>query len=162
MEKLVEELGETVHLSELQGPNVVFLDSVESPRALRVGARTGMRLPAYCTAAGKVMLADLSMEELHRRIPETRFEKLTPLTPTTRRKLEKDLEEVRSVGYAPNFGESESDVHAISAPIRDGRGRVRAALSVSLPPFRLKSDDVPGVAAAVVEASKRIGELLPV
>jgi DNA-binding IclR family transcriptional regulator len=162
MEKLVEQLQETVHLSELQGTNVVFLDSVESPRALRVGARTGMTLPAYCTASGKVMLADLSKEELHRRIPDTRFDAVTAHTVTTRRKLEKDLEDVRTVGYAPNFGESEPDVHAIAAPIRDSRGRVRASLSVSVPPSRLKPEDVPRFAAAVVEASARIGEQLPV
>jgi DNA-binding IclR family transcriptional regulator len=162
MEQLVEDLEETVHLSELQGQDVVFLDSVESPRALRVGARTGMTLPAYATAAGKVMLADLSKEDLHRRFPETRFKALTPRTPVTRRELERDLEDVRSVGYASNFGESESDVHAIAAPIRDSRGRVRAALSLSVPPSRLKPDDVPRFAAAVVDTAKRVGELLPV
>jgi IclR family acetate operon transcriptional repressor len=162
MERLVEQLEETVHLSELQGINVVFLDSVESPRALRVGARTGTILPAYCTASGKVMLADLSKEELHRRIPESRLEALTTHTVTTRRKLEQDLDGVRSVGYSTNFGESEPDVHAIAAPIRDSRGRVRAALSVSVPPSRLNAEDVPRVAAAVVETSVRIGEQLPV
>jgi IclR family acetate operon transcriptional repressor len=161
MEQLVGELGETVHLSERHGRDVVFLDAVESPKALRVGARTGMTLPAHCTAAGKVLLADLTREELRELYPDQRLPALTDRSVVTRKQLEQDIADVRTQGYAPNFGGSESDVHAIAAPIRDSRGNMRAALSVSVPPSRLKPADVPRFAAAVVDASGRIGEMLP-
>jgi DNA-binding IclR family transcriptional regulator len=52
LEQLRDELGETVHLVLLEGTHILFVDSVESIRAVRVGSRTGMQMAAHCTAAG--------------------------------------------------------------------------------------------------------------
>ncbi len=59
LEQLAAALGETVHLAVLEGDSVRYLDAVESPRALRVAARTGTTLAANCTASGKALLAEL-------------------------------------------------------------------------------------------------------
>src|SRR5947209_268170 len=59
LEQLAATLGETVHLAVLEGGSVRYLDAVESPRALRVAARTGTTLAANCTASGKALLAEL-------------------------------------------------------------------------------------------------------
>ena len=64
LEALRDELGETVHLVLLEGTHILFVDSVESNRAVRVGSRTGMTMPAHCTAAGKVILAGLPPDAL--------------------------------------------------------------------------------------------------
>src|SRR3954447_20018320 len=67
LEELSEQTQETVSLSLLEGRNVRFVDGVESPRSVRVGNRTGLVLPAHCTAAGKAILAALPEIELIRR-----------------------------------------------------------------------------------------------
>src|SRR4029079_13414807 len=64
MEALVREVGETAHLAILRGSDILFIESVESDKALRVANRAGMTLPAHATAAGKALLANLSPAEL--------------------------------------------------------------------------------------------------
>ena len=64
LEQLAASLGETVHLAVLEGDSVRYLDAVESPRALRVAARTGTTLAANCTASGKALLAELPDAEV--------------------------------------------------------------------------------------------------
>src|SRR3954464_5674798 len=59
LERLCDQVGETVHLVGLRGASVVFLDSVETSHGLRVGSRVGVEMPAHCTAGGKALLAQL-------------------------------------------------------------------------------------------------------
>ena len=73
LEQLVADVGETVHLVELQGDQVIFLDSVESPRILRISSRTGASLPAYATASGKALLASLDDVQLDEVIPREKL-----------------------------------------------------------------------------------------
>lgn len=154
IERLVAEIEETVHLVELQGAEIIFVDSVETQRSLRIGARTGQRLPAHVTAAGKVLLAALPPAELDRLLP-------ADLSGASRASLSADLEAARAQGYAWNFGESEPDVHAVAVPIVDGLGVTRAALTVSAPPSRLGDAEVAPLARHAAEAAKAIGAALP-
>ncbi|HEX3515347.1 MAG TPA: IclR family transcriptional regulator [Trebonia sp.] len=78
MLEMHDALGETVHLSIRQGPEILFIDSVESRKSLRVGTRTGQKMPGHATAAGKVLLADLDQEHLR---PCTRSPALRPEPP---------------------------------------------------------------------------------
>lgn len=116
IERLSRELDESVHFGILQGAEVLFVDGVESTRALRAGSRVGVRLPAHCTAAGKAMLAQLPTEEIRRRFPP-RLEARTTRSLTRRDALEAELEQVRRAGYATNFGESEDDLVALAAAV---------------------------------------------
>jgi IclR family transcriptional regulator, acetate operon repressor len=162
MQRLEHSLGETVHVAELRGSDIFFLHSVESARSVRVGARTGMTMPAHGTAVGKVLLADLDPDQLRVALPTARLKALTPRTLTSRKDLEKELATVRERGYATNFGESESDVHSIAVPIRDSSGRVRAGLAIAAPPARLTEEMVSDVAKELSVGASEIGESLPV
>jgi DNA-binding IclR family transcriptional regulator len=161
MESLVRELQETVHVVERRDSDVFFLESVESPRNLRAGSRAGMLLPAFCTATGKVLLADLAPEVLRELYPKRTFAGLTEKTQTSREDLEKELELVRERGYATNFGESEIDIAAIAVPVRDRRGTVRAGLAVSAPVTRVEPGDVPQIADSLKAGAARLEAALP-
>jgi DNA-binding IclR family transcriptional regulator len=161
LQRLVDEVQESAHLVELQGSDAVFLDSVETSRALRIGSRTGVRLPAYATASGKVLLAALSPDARRRILPDEPLEHLTDRTTTTISALERELEDIKARGYASNFGESEPDVHAVAVPIVDGRGVTRAAITVSAPPSRLGEADVERVAQRAIAAAAEVGSALP-
>ncbi|MDQ3547386.1 MAG: IclR family transcriptional regulator, partial [Chloroflexota bacterium] len=160
MERLVAEVGETVHLGVLRGTDVLFLESVESASALRVADRTGMTLPAHASAVGKALLAELSTEQLHILYPDANLPLFRPNTITRRDTLEQALAAVRERGYATNADESEAGVSGVAAPIRDSTGRVRAALTVSAPTSRLSEEQVAAIAPATIRAAAEIGARL--
>lgn len=157
MERLRDDLDETIHLVVLVGTNVLFLDGAESSRALRVTSRTGMLLPAHCTSAGKALLAELETSELRELYPGQRLGSATSKSIKRRRDLEAELKEVRERGHAINIGESEEGVAAIGAVIRDQRGRVRGALAVAVPASRMQDARAPAMAAALTAACAEIG-----
>jgi IclR family transcriptional regulator, acetate operon repressor len=158
LERLSEEVAETVHLVAMQDAVVVFLDSIETSRALRVGSRVGAFMPAHCTACGKAMLAELSPEALRGLYPDRPLEQMTSRSLSTLNQLELELEAVREHGFATNFGESEDDVAAVAVAIPRQPGMQRAAISVSAPLTRMDQDQVPAVAEAARRAAADLGQ----
>lgn len=160
MTELVDELGETIHLSVLRGTDIFFVDSIETTKPLRVGARAGHLRPAHATAAGRVLLAELDTSALRALLPG-KLAAVTPSTVTSRAKLEDILETARRRGYATSLGESEEDVASVAVPVRHADGRIAAALAVAAPPSRLDTKDIAGIATRLTAGAARIGSLLP-
>jgi IclR family acetate operon transcriptional repressor len=136
IERLCQDVGETVHLAVLDGTEVLFIDSVESTKALRVGSRMGTRMPAHLTSLGKAMLAALPDERVRDLYPDEELAGWTAHSIVTRTELLRSLEEVRRMGYATNFGESE-EVGAVGMAVCGPAGTPRASISVSAPSPRL-------------------------
>ncbi|GEB47928.1 MULTISPECIES: IclR family transcriptional regulator [Streptomyces] len=160
LERLAEDTSETAHLLVLEGTEIVFIEGVESQQVIRAGLRTGQRGPAHTSAAGKVLLAELSRDELRRRYPGTRLRGGTEHAVSTRRALEAELEKVRETGYATNREESEPDLYAVAAAVRNQQGMACGALSVSGPSRRADTKlDLLGdaVTAAATELGARLG-----
>lgn len=155
LERLSVELGETVHLMILEGRDALFLDSVESPRALRTSSRVGRSYPAHTTSGGKVLLAQLADDRLAELYDRDELSGLTPRSTVTRKKLLKELELVRERGYGTNFGESEPDVAAVAVAVANPFGHGYAALAVSAPLSRLDERAVPAIVAALRAAAEQ-------
>jgi IclR family transcriptional regulator, KDG regulon repressor len=152
LSELVASLGETAHLSVLDGAEVLTLLSVPSPRLLQASDWSGHRVPAHCTSAGRALLLDEDREALDARFSGTR----------TRREiddLERRLGRAREVGYAVVDGEFEPGLVGVAAPVRDFRYVVVAALNVSGPAFRL-GDRVEEAGAAVERAANELSDRL--
>jgi DNA-binding IclR family transcriptional regulator len=160
IEALSEETGETVHLAVLQGAEVLFLDAVESSKALRVASRTGRRLPAHCTSSGKALLAELPPARLRELYPVNKLPVVTARSISTWAQLERELLAVRDRGYATNFGESEDDVGSVSVVVKDHRGRHLGAISVAAPLSRMSDADLPSLAEAAQRTARKIGDAL--
>ncbi len=159
LEKLRDELGETVHLMVLQGADALFLDSVESSRALRTSSRIGRTYPAHATSGGKVLLAELSSQRLADLYPGDDLPAATPRSIRTKADLMRELRLVRKRGYGTNRGESEPDVAAVAVAMKGSLNRPAAAIAVSAPLSRLSVKQEPDVArslAAVVEQVARL------
>ena len=137
MERLNEVTGETIHLGTLEGSTVRFLESIESPRAVRVSSRAGRSMPANCTSTGKAMLAELPEEQLLELYPEEQLVELTSHSIGTRAALLAELEEVRRRGYAFSDEESEEGVCSVAVAIRGLP--MAAALNISVPVNRMTS-----------------------
>lgn len=160
IERLSELLGETVHLLVRETADVRFVDGVESARALRVTSRTGLLLPAHCTAGGKALLAGLDPAALRELYPSPTLPGLTARSVSRRTDLERELVTVRERGFATNVGESEDDVTAVGVAVRDHRGRQRAAIAVALPSVRASGERLEGIATAALAGAGELGILL--
>jgi DNA-binding IclR family transcriptional regulator len=155
---LGDKTSEAVHLSVLSGAEVIYIDKVESPKPIRAYSMIGGRAPAYCVATGKAMLAFSSSKQLDElRSPLTRH---SVNTITARAKLDRELQQVRELGYAINRGEWREDVWGVGAPIFDQTGNVIAAVGISGPSSRLKLTVLKRYAPLVMNAAKQISKQL--
>lgn len=141
LEHLNTELKETVHLGMLDGTSVRFIDSIESPRAVRVASRLGRSMPAHCTSTGKAMLAQLSTDALHRLYPREELTALTPNSVRSRTELEEEIDRVRRSGYAASTEESEEGVGSVAVALPPERTPMRMAFNVSVPISRMNRAD---------------------
>jgi len=146
---------ETVHLSVLDGLEVVYVERRESPGAVRMFDRIGHRGPAHSTASGKVLLAFLPPDELDRRLAGVRLAR-TPYTITSKEQLRAELLRVRGRGWAENVNEAQMGFASVGAPIRNPVGEVVAALSVAGPVQRLDGDNLRRFARPVTECAAQI------
>ncbi|RBM04480.1 IclR family transcriptional regulator [Streptomyces sp. PT12] len=137
LEDVRDRTQETVSLSLLEGRNVRFIDCVESPRAVRVGDRTGVVMPAHCTAAGKAILAAMPEAELSRRFAGHELATRTENSVTDWPALRAELEEIRRLGYAVSMEEGERGISAVAAVLRDRAETPLASMAVVVPALRL-------------------------
>lgn len=159
-EALAEELGEAVHMGVLDGDSAIYVLKIESKYTIRMYSRVGRRMPLYCTAIGKVLLAHARPEARKAALSGVRLVALTPATITGRAALEAELVRVRARGYALDAEEHEEGIHCIGAPVFDHTGEAVAALSASWPGFRYEERLEPERAAKVVAAAARISAIL--
>lgn len=140
IQKLVEEMGETVHLVILDRYEVLYIDKRESSGSLHIASQVGMRLPAHCTGVGKVLMAYLSPQERHQIIKTRGLPRYTRNTLTDPVALEAELEKIKKQGYAVDNEEIMDSLRCVAAPIRDQSGKVISALSVSGPVSRMQGE----------------------
>jgi len=160
LKELVNQCNETVHLGVLEEGEVLYLAKEESSQTIRMISYVGKRAPLHCTALGKVLLTYLSAEERKRILGEKVLPRLTENTITDKRELEKELSKIREQGFALDKEENEKDVHCVAAPIRNYKGDVIAALSISSPIFRIDRNAQNNIKEALLETSKKISKRL--
>jgi DNA-binding IclR family transcriptional regulator len=161
LQELAEKTGETSYVSIMRGNEVVYLDSVEPETTVRVVSRLGLHMPTHATAAGKVLVAFESEEDLRKRFGGE-LKSYTKNTFRTVEELFRDLEAVRERGYATDLEEFEEGLRCVAAPIRDYTRKVIGALSVSGPAHRLADEKIQTIFGAEVvrlgkELSIRLG-----
>ncbi len=160
-EELSDELGETVHMGVLDGDSAVYVLKIESKYQIRMYSRVGRRMPLYCTAIGKTLLAYMSDVEREAALTGVKLTAFTKNTITSRAALNAEFAQIRKQGYALDDEEREEGLHCIGAPIFDFTGAVVATLSVSWPGFRYgrgeEADKIDKVKAAAARISSILG-----
>jgi IclR family transcriptional regulator, KDG regulon repressor len=159
-EQLVERLGETAHLSVLDGADVVTLMSRLSPSAVHASDGTGRRTPAHCTASGRALLLEHGEVQLAALFPPAKLPAPGPNAPRSVAELWRRIRAAREAGFAVTDEEYEAGLVSVAAPVRDFRGQIVAALNVSGPKFR--SGPVLEASGSIVreaadELSRRLG-----
>jgi len=150
--QLMESTGECAHLAVPAQGKVLYIDQVESPATLRVNAQVGTLNPLHCTALGKALLAFGDLE-----LPPT-LESFTLHTLTDPGRLRKNLEQVRTQGYAVDDEEFDIGVRCIAVPVFDFRGKVVGSIGISGPATRVTPERLPELAMRVVVIGKTLSE----
>lgn len=127
-----ERLNKTMNLALLEGGEVFFIYRREAQRFLSFDLHAGSKLPAHCTATGKVLLAALADARLEEVIRGIKFERITSHTIVDPEKLWEDLMLTRRRGYSVCDRELYLDLYSLGVPLLNGQGRVVAAVNLSL------------------------------
>ena len=161
MQKLVHTTEETANLAVLGDSRAVYVHQVEAQRSVRMFTQLGAHVPIHCTGVGKVLVAWWSKEKVLQLLDGVEFESFTENTISDIDQLEVELASVRRLGYGIDDEEREEGVRCVTAPVRDARGEVIAALSISAPisrlPKKLIATRAKQIQATAAEISKQLG-----
>lgn len=158
LEQLVDEVRETSNIGAFEAYQVIYLDRVECDWPLRMHLKTGSRVPAYCTAIGKLLLSDLSREQIQDYLSHVPLTRLTANTITTPKQLMSELARIREQGFSVNNQEDHVGLLAIAVPLQAPGGKVAAGLALHGPEARLPRrralELVPRLRKAAAELSR--------
>jgi len=158
---LSREFGHTVHLAELTGSDIVYVDKIEGRGAVRMQSRIGAPVIVHTAAVAKAILASSEPGVRDELLRGATFERHTDTTITDRDAYLTVLEAVRGRGWAEDDGEWESYLSCVAVPVFDHSGSARGALSVTalrdIEPLDQLRDRIPRIAEAAREISRQMG-----
>lgn len=157
--ELADMFHETVNLGTLLRGQIIYADSIASRQMFRIEPMPGSEIPAYCTAMGKVVLANSPADKLEQYLRDYRPVPYTQFTATTAGELRERIEKARVDGFALDDGELVEEVCCVAAPVLDPRGQAIAAISITT----IRSTFVRSgeqMSKAVVEAARQVSQAL--
>jgi IclR family pca regulon transcriptional regulator len=164
LKALSDATGHTVNMAVLDGADIVYIERCRAPgpREIDLNLHVGSRLPSYCTSMGKVLLAFLPAHERNDLLDGVELTRRGPNTITARRRLLKELEQVRERGLAVNNEELAYGLRSIAAPVWSPTGGVAAAINIAVHRSLVSMDELldelaPALVDAADEISARIG-----
>jgi DNA-binding IclR family transcriptional regulator len=153
LEGLVRDTGETGHLAVLEGGQAVYIERVETRRALRLPSARRRGYPAHATNLGKVLLAYASPDLAKDILLSRELEAFTPNTITNVDQLTVELVAIRERGYSVDNEEYDEGLRCIGAPVRDSSGRVVAAVGIGGPVTRITPARVDDLSRLVIASA---------
>lgn len=150
-----ERTQESASIAVLDLQDAVFVARSTHRRSLSSGLGVGSRLPAYCSATGRVLLSGRPPAEARFMLNRMARPALTPHTLTTITSIMKEIEFVGRHGYAIIDEELEIGVRSIAVPIRNARGEMVAAMSLSVSTSRMTREGVVEQLLPELESARR-------
>ncbi len=132
MVDLVGRTGESSSMAQLDGSDIVYTARVPVPKIIALAVNIGTRFPAPATSMGRVLLADLSVEELDRALTEPSRSGVHPRVEMSRSALDDSLAEIRERGWALADELLSLGVRSVASPVRNADGRTVAAMNVTV------------------------------
>lgn len=159
VEALVQQSGETVHVSQIAGDVLSSVLVCESPHANRVSVAVGQNLPFNCTASGLAFLCGAS-EAFRAAVLKAPMPRMTRHSVTTPAHLRKRIEEALRLGYAQGNQGFEDGVVSVAAPISGANGDAIGAISIACPATRADDATMARHGAQVRAAAARLSAAL--
>lgn len=159
LQRLRTATDETVYFTVRDGYSAVLIERLDSSKPVRTFNPLYMRQPLHGASNAKAILAHLGQEEVDEVIAAglERFTETTRCDPGT---LRADLAAIRERGYAINFAEWRPEVCGVGAAILDPAGRPLGGVSISMPAFRFRDDDIPLYGRLVAAGAQEISDRL--
>jgi IclR family pca regulon transcriptional regulator len=132
LQRLVGFTGESSSMSQLDGSDIIYMARVPVAKIIALSVHIGTRFPAVATSMGHVLLADLEGHDLDKVLRLPSRSGVIPRIVPTQKELGRILEDVRQRGWAMSDERLSLGIRSIAAPVRDGDGRVRAAVNVTV------------------------------
>jgi len=158
MEQLARKIEEIIHLSILDKNEIVYLEKKGEGQPLTVATKVGGRSPAHASAMGKVLLSGLSPKELDDVLAIGPLARFTPNTITGIPQLLRELEKIRSQGFAIDNEETFPGIRCVAAPVRSRSGGVVAAISATVPTQRMGQQRMNEIRKEIIETAHLISE----
>jgi IclR family KDG regulon transcriptional repressor len=155
LHNLCNQYHENVNLSMLDDTDVIYMDVIESSQRVKLAASPGQRLPAFCTASGKAILAFVPEGNV-KRILERGMPRYTEYTILSQEAFFENMQGAREKGFAISEQEFEEGINAIAAPIINNNGEPIASVSIAGPAYRLTRDRALGIGPELVAITKQI------
>jgi DNA-binding IclR family transcriptional regulator len=159
LRQLVTRVGESAHLSVLEGAGLVTLLSETPSWTIQTIPWTGRGAPLHCTSAGRALLFDHTDDEVRALLEGADLSRGAPNAPHDIEEVLARLRAARRHGHVIVNEEFEPGLVAVAAPVRDFRGRVSAALNISAPKFRL-GRSLPAAAREIKVAADSLSRAL--
>ena len=156
IDQLSDDVGETVHLAQLDGGQVLYVDKRNAKQPIEMFSQAGKVGPGYCTGVGKAMMAFLVGDALDQAIAQQAYYAHTANTLCSAEALRAELSDIREQGFAFDREEHEPGIICVAAPIRSERGRVLGGLSVTTATSRKSLDDLAGLAPRLQSTARGI------
>ena len=152
LQELCNRYRENVTLAKLDVADVVYIDVIESAQRVKLAASPGQRLPAFCVASGKAILAFLPDDHV-KRVLEYGMPKYTQHTITSSEAYFKDILLTRERGFAISEQEFEEGINAIAAPICN---QPVASISIAGPAYRLTRERMLEISPDLLRIARNI------
>ncbi|MBU6272854.1 MAG: IclR family transcriptional regulator [Betaproteobacteria bacterium] len=160
MQELVERHGESSHLMVLDRHQAVIVEKVQATLATQIlMSRAGLRMPAHCSACGKLLLAWQPWSAVAEMFDHVELIAFTPATITRLSALADELAAIRAAGVAFDREEYMPGLTCVAAPIRDDSGEPVAGISITVPTYRFATPEVDPV-RLITQAAERVSRRL--
>src|SRR6202451_443036 len=156
MRHLTHQTGLTCHLAVLDGSDAVYIEKVEPEGFILMDTSVWRRMRVHATSVGKAIVAHIPEERLEEILRKSGMEKRTPKTITTRPRLLKELEKVRTQGYAVDDEENNLGARCVGAPVFNDHGAIEAALGLSGTTQQVSPQTMPRILEALKDAARQI------
>ena len=155
LHQLSLEVSETCGFYVQVGDSVEVVASAISTQALSYTMKVGMSAPLYAVSAGKIVLSDLRPQELSQYLARVTFAPVTPYTVRSKPRLKKELQQVKTTGFAYSREEFTLGITAIATAVCSG-AKLRGAINLAVPTARF----TPGRDAEFREALRRTAQII--
>ena len=156
IDDLAAKVGETVHLAQMDGGQVLYVDKRNATVPVEMFAQTGKVGPGYCTGVGKALMAFMDETRQAEVIQKQSFFRFTPNTLTDAEQLQRELVAIRADGVAFDREEHEPGIICIAAPILVEGRRAIAAVSITTTTQRNRLEDLDKLRPDLLETASRI------
>jgi IclR family transcriptional regulator, KDG regulon repressor len=158
LDELAKQTDEIVHLAVLDKTEVVSLEKRGRSRALTIGTQVGGRAPAHASSLGKMLISNMTEEELLGTFGRTPLVRLTNKTISNISELVKEVKKVKKQGFAFDDGECHEGIQCMAAPVKGSNGSIIAAISVIVPKQRMSRTKREEIRVLVLKTAESISQ----